>query len=90
MAKRPIPDSETLERQLLTLISERLLDTPPGFGTDSNLYEAGLDSMGIMQLLLLLEQEYGVVIPDDDLTRHKLSAVRHLAQLILERSGSGT
>lgn len=86
MATRPIPALETLQQQLLTLIRERLLEVSSDFGLDSNLYDAGLDSMAIMQLLILIEQEYGVSIPDNDLTRHKLSAVRHLADLINERS----
>lgn len=86
MATRPIPALETLQQQLLTLIRERLLEVSSDFGLDSNLYDAGLDSMAIMQLLILIEQEYGVSIPDNDLTRHKLSAVRHLADLIDERS----
>jgi acyl carrier protein len=86
MATRPIPAPEALERQLLTLIGERLLELPESFAADSNLYEVGLDSMGIMQLLLLIEQEYGVIIPDDDLSRHKLSAVKYVAELIREHS----
>ena len=85
MSTRPIPAPETLERQLLALIRERLLDLPEEFTADANLYEAGLDSMGIMHLLLMIEREYGLTIPDNDLTRHQLSAVRHLAALICER-----
>ena len=85
MASHPTPAIDTLEPQLVTMISERLLETRPGFDADSNLYEAGLDSMALMQLLILVEEEYGVSIPERDLTRQNFSTTRHLAQLIRER-----
>ena len=85
MASQPISTLDSLEPQLVTMISERLLETQPGFNADSNLYEAGLDSMALMQLLILVEEEYGVSIPEGDLTRQNFSTTRHLAQLIRER-----
>ena len=86
MASEPIPATATLEQQLITLITERLLETEVGFDVDSNLYAAGLDSMAIMQLLVLVEDEFGVEIAERDLTRHNFSTVRHLAELIRDRN----
>jgi len=86
MASEPIPATATLEQQLITLITERLLETEAGFDVDSNLYVAGLDSMAIMQLLVLVEEEFGVEIAERDLTRHNFSTVRHLAELIRDRN----
>ncbi|HYR57182.1 MAG TPA: acyl carrier protein [Chthoniobacteraceae bacterium] len=85
MPSQPIPALDHLDQQLVTLVSERLLETQPGFGADSNLYEAGLDSMALMQLLILVEEEYGVSIPESALTKQNFSTVRHLSQLIHER-----
>ena len=85
MASHPTSALNSLEPQLVTMISQRLLETQPGFDADSNLYEAGLDSMALMQLLILVEEEYGVSIPERDLTRQNFSTTRHLAQLIRER-----
>lgn len=82
MASQPIPARDTLEQQLVTLISERLLETQPGFGADSDLYQHGLDSMAIMQLLVLIEEEYGVSIPENALTRKNFASVRQLASLL--------
>jgi acyl carrier protein len=86
MASQPIPARDTLEQQLVTLISERLLETRPGFGPDSDLYENGLDSMAIMQLLVLLEEEYGVAIPERALTRKNFATVRQIAGLLGENA----
>ncbi len=84
MASQPIPDLATLEQQCVALVSERILEVRPGFDPESNLYENGLDSMAIMQLLLLVEREYGVAIPDGALTRHNFETIRQVAQLIRE------
>jgi len=85
MPSQPLPALAHLDQQLVTLVCERLLETQPGFGPDSNLYESGLDSMALMQLLILVEEEYGVSIPESALTKQNFSTVRHLSQLIVER-----
>jgi acyl carrier protein len=85
MPSQPLPALDHLDQQLVTLVSERLLETQPGFDADSNLYEAGLDSMALMQLLILVEEEYGVSIPESALTKQNFSTVRHLSRIIHER-----
>jgi acyl carrier protein len=90
MATQPIPQQESLEQQLVQLVSERLLETQPGFGADSNLYDSGLDSMAIMQLLILIEEEYGVALPESELTRQNFGTVRSVAGLIRARTAPST
>ncbi|HEY5894395.1 MAG TPA: acyl carrier protein [Chthoniobacterales bacterium] len=85
MPSSNVPQLGSLEAQLLALIQERLLETPPDFDVDTNLYDSGLDSMAIMQLLLLLEENFGVVLIDADLTRKNFSDIRHLARLVQAR-----
>ncbi|HEV7869100.1 MAG TPA: phosphopantetheine-binding protein [Chthoniobacteraceae bacterium] len=85
MASQPTPVLDNLESQLVSLISDQILETHAGFDADSNLYEAGLDSMALMQLLIVVEKEYGVSIPENALTKQNFSTTRHLAQLIRER-----
>ncbi|HEY5752900.1 MAG TPA: acyl carrier protein [Chthoniobacterales bacterium] len=89
MPSSNVPHLVSLEAQLLALIQERLLETPPNFNAETNLYDSGLDSMAIMQLLLLLEENFGVVLIDADLTRKNFSDVRHLAQLVQRRISAG-
>ena len=86
MATQPIPQQEPLEQQLVHLVRERLLETQPGFGADSDLYDSGLDSMAIMQFLILIEEEYGVALPEGELTRQNFSTVRSVAGLIRARA----
>ena len=90
MSVRPIPPLPTLEAQLVVLLRERLLETRAPFGYDTDLYTLGMDSMAIMQLLILIEEEYGVSLPECSLTGQNFSTVTHLARLIRAQSGVAT
>jgi acyl carrier protein len=78
-------DLETLERGLLDLITGRLLDSSVALDATSGLAEAGLDSMAIMQLLLLIEDSYGLWLPESDLSRTNFASVRALAGVLHKR-----
>jgi acyl carrier protein len=84
---RPIPPLETLEHQLMALLRERLLEASVPFDTATDLYSIGMDSMGIMQLLILIEEEYGVALPECALTRHNFTTVQQIARLIQAQGG---
>ncbi len=80
-----LPALSTLECELTALIRERLLELPESFAPETNLYDAGLDSMGIMQLLLLVEDRFGILIPEADVSRRNFCNVANLSRLLHER-----
>jgi acyl carrier protein len=82
---KQIPELSTLEVELANIIRERLLDLPAEFTPVTNLYEAGLDSMGIMQLLLAIEDRYGILLPESDVSRKNFCNVTNLAGLLQQR-----
>ena len=88
MAVRPVPSTAVLEQQLVVLLRERLLETVAPLGVTTDLYSLGLDSMAIMQLLILVEEEYGVSLPEGALTRENFSTARQLARLIRAEVGA--
>lgn len=57
-------------------------DAPETFGLDEDLLEAGLDSMGIMRLVIFVEEEFGVTLPDDELEPENLQTLNKLASWI--------
>ncbi|HWL53801.1 MAG TPA: phosphopantetheine-binding protein [Chthoniobacteraceae bacterium] len=77
-----IPDQQAIEEQLAHLIRERLLDLPDGFASDTNLYEAGLDSMGIMHLLLAIEDGFGILLPEADVSEKNFCTLANLSRLL--------
>ncbi len=86
MPKEPSAPLSHLEFELAEIIGGRLLGCPDRLGPENDLYAAGLDSMGIMQLLVLVEEQYGIAIPDTDLTRENFGTIRALAGIIRGRS----
>lgn len=81
----PIPDLQTLEAELSALLRERLPGLPAPFAPAANLYDAGLDSMGIMQLLLAIEDRFGILLPEADVSRKNFCTVANLSGLLRER-----
>jgi acyl carrier protein len=61
---------------------EGLLELDWDFPEDGDLFAAGLDSMAVMQLVVAVEDEYGVELGPDDLTRENLATPTSLATLI--------
>ena len=86
--------TEELILKLKRLIIDRLKleDTSPGdIGTDDPLFGEGLglDSIDALELVLGLEKEYGVIIPDAEVGQKVFQSVRTIAQYVAENSGRG-
>lgn len=67
------------------LREEGLVDLADGFAVDGNLFEAGMDSMAVMQLIVVAEERFGAVIGPGDAGRENLETPRALARLIGRR-----
>ena len=67
------------------LNGEGLLELDWDFPEDGDLFAAGLDSMAVMQLVVAVEDEYGVELGPDDLTRANLATPITLAKLIASK-----
>jgi acyl carrier protein len=52
------------------------------FDENSSLHDAGLDSMATMQLLIKIEQTFGVQLPATKLTKENMASVASLAKII--------
>jgi acyl carrier protein len=84
--------TEELILRLKRLIIDRLkLEeiSPEDIGTDDPLFGEGLglDSIDALELVLGLEKEYGVVIPDAEVGQKVFQSVRTIAQYVVENSG---
>lgn len=78
MSSASIPTPERIHG----LIDGQLIELSAGFGTEDDLFEAGLDSMAIMQLLLLIEENFGVEIPMGEVTRDNFHSTAAIARLV--------
>jgi acyl carrier protein len=78
-------DGPTADQVMAMLREEGIADLPDGFAADGNLFEAGLDSMAVMQLIVVAEERFGAVIGPEDAGRENLETPEALARLIGRR-----
>jgi acyl carrier protein len=73
--------------ELIDLLShEGIVELDWDFPEDGDLAAAGLDSMAVMRLVVAIEEEYGLVLDPEQLTRANLASPRSLAELISART----
>jgi acyl carrier protein len=70
------------EARLLGILSSDILELEPDFKCTDDLFEAGLDSMSIMRLLIHIEGAFGCRIPVNQVSRENFSTVQKIAALI--------
>jgi acyl carrier protein len=75
-----------MEIQLLTLLREQILAPDALLDADSDLFAAGLDSMGIMQLVLAIEDHFGIALEPTDLSREHFQSATRIAALLRSKS----
>lgn len=80
-----IPDQQSLAQELAELIQQNVLESAEPIDAETDLFAAGLDSMAMMQLLLLIEQRYGIMPPTSDLTPANFARPTELARLLRQR-----
>jgi len=57
---------------------------------DSLLQKGILDSRGIMEVILFLEEEFGVAVEDDEMILENLDSVDNLVKFINAKQGSSS
>ena len=56
---------------------------PEQFSDSDDLLETGLDSMGIMRLIMFIEDKFGVTLPDTEIEPDNVQTINALEQWIL-------
>jgi acyl carrier protein len=90
--KRMLEPNDNLIEKIKHLIIQRLRlaeMTPEMIETDAPLFGEGLglDSIDALELVLGLEKEFGVIIPDAEVGKKVFQSVRTMAQYVLEEQG---
>ena len=65
-------------------------DRARAIGPDTPLVSSGLiDSMSLVSVLVFIEDEFGVVIPDEAATAAAMDSVRLILELVARHDGAG-
>ena len=75
-----------MKKKLREFIFEELIfvANPEQFKDEDDLLEAGLDSMGIMRLIMFIEDNYGITLPDTEIEPDNVQNFNALEQWILK------
>jgi len=77
--KTPAPDDKSA---ILLEILRETLDPEATMEMDTDLFDAGLDSLAIMQLLIAIETRLGKAIPVREVTRENFKSARAILSLL--------
>lgn len=75
----------TTTEALRDLIDSGLFPLDSSVTDSTDLYSEGLDSMALMQLILLLEREFGIAITPDDLGWENFATLVDMAAFVLRK-----
>ncbi len=80
-----MPDATAISPgTMIELVRETVLpDLPADFGTEADFFEAGLDSMGVMQLVMYLEERYGKKVEPTELSRANFRSGQAMVALVM-------
>ena len=80
---------KSIEEKIRTYIAENILFSNNGYrySDDASFLEEGIvDSMGIMELVMFVEESFGVTVDDEDLTPDNFDSVARLAAYIRHKA----
>ena len=78
-----------IETQIRNYVAQNLLFRDNGFGyaDDASFLQEGIvDSVGVLELVLFVEQTFGVDVDDQDITPDNFDSVSKLANYIRRKS----
>ena len=82
MSAAPDWNPETLTQRVFEILRDEILDVSEGFTPQSNLVDAGLDSLAVTQLMLSIEESTGIWVDESLLTPENLETAVTLAQCV--------
>lgn len=81
----------TASRIRAYLVETFLLGDDDGFDDDESLLESGIvDSTGVMEVVVFLEEQFGLTIDDDELVADNLDSVGRLAAFVAAKTAIGS
>lgn len=77
-------DRELIVKKIIKIIEEEF-DSVLIESADANLLESGLNSVDLIQLIILIEEGFGFEFPDEDLVIENFRSVNILSEYISEK-----
>jgi acyl carrier protein len=79
-----------LERDVRGFITENFILDGQDIASDASLTQQGvLDSMGVLELIMFIEERFGVKVPDEDTLPENLDSVARIVHYVGSRLDQG-
>lgn len=78
-----------IETQIRHYIAENLLFSDAGFvydDDDSFLHEGIIDSLGVLELVVFVEEQFHIIVEDHEITPDNFDSVRRLANYVRRKA----
>jgi acyl carrier protein len=79
---RTTPSLEDVTTAIVRFLNSHIMAETNAIAADDGLAAAGVDSMALLKVLVFLEREYGIWVPDEELTDDVISSARTLAAYV--------
>ncbi len=76
----------TADAVVALITEQQVIEIPERITVDTDLFASGLDSMALMQLLLHLEDQFGVTVQPSEITKLNFGTAGALAKFLQEKS----
>ncbi len=80
------PSVEEAAAAVVRFLNTEIMAPAHPIAADDVLADAGVDSMALLKVLVFLERELGVWVPDEDLTDEIVRSARTLATYVCSRA----
>jgi acyl carrier protein len=71
-----------IKEKLVEQISLTIGEEPSNIKSDMLLHELGVDSLGLVELLIFIEKEFGIALMDSGISQDSMMKIDSLAQSI--------
>ena len=85
-------DNSSIDSQVRNFLAENFIVDNDGedLSADESLTQAGvLDSMGVLELIMFIEEQFGVKIPDEDTLPENLDSIERIVNYVSRRLAAG-
>ena len=87
MAAAPL-SVDAVTAAVVRFLNTEIMAASSAVGPDDVLADAGVDSMALIKVLVFLEREAGIWVPDEDLTDDVVRSARTLAAYVCGRAAA--
>ena len=77
-------ESNIIIEDIKKYIENNILSSDVRIDASTNLQQAGIDSFSTVEIILFIERQYGVMIPDDQLIPDNFKTLQSLAAVVQE------